>query len=149
MTRMDFWSGLGVSALSVALIAWIIPTYGGSGFSFGLPPQLLATLGAWLMLGCALALSAVSGFKLWQAGEPLVQRPNGSSLWEQTWPFLYVFVFILLAIYLPLTWLAPALIGLLLLLLGERRWHVIALSAAIPTAGLYILTVYLMRIGVV
>lgn len=147
--RKNFWSGLGVSLFSLLLLSWIIPTWGGRGFSFGLPPQLLATLGAWLMLGCAAALTLTSAIALKRGGVPFVTQPRLDHLWHQFWPFLYVFAFILLAIRFPLTWIAPVLIGLLLLILGERRWLVIVLSAAIPTAGLYVLTAHLMRIGVV
>ncbi|QJQ94160.1 MULTISPECIES: hypothetical protein [Halomonadaceae] len=149
MIRMNFWSGLGVSLLALVLLAWIIPLYGGSGAAFGLPPQLLATLGAWLMLGCALALTVLSGIQLRRSQEPLFNMPGAEQLWQLLWPFLYVLTFILLSILLPLTYIAPLLIGALLLILGERRWYVLTLSAMLPTAGLYVLTVYLMRIGVV
>ena len=149
MTRMDFWSGLAVSALALVLIIWIIPQYGGSGASFGLPPQLLATLGAWLMLICAAALSTVSAIKLWRAGESPAHLPQVSQLWHMLWPFLYVLGFIVLVDRFPLTWVAPLLIGGLLLILGERRWYVVGLVSAVPTAGLYVLTAHLMRIGVV
>ncbi|MBF8224155.1 hypothetical protein IHD13_16005 [Halomonas sp. 328] len=149
MTRKNFWSGLGVSAVALLLLTWVIPTYGGGGFSFGLPPQLLATLGAWLMLACALALTLVSAIVLRRDGEPFIALPGLDHLWHQTWPFLYVLAFIVLIDRFPLTWVAPALIAGLLLILGERRWHVVALTAALPTAGLYGLTAHLMRIGVV
>ncbi|PMR77115.1 hypothetical protein [Billgrantia endophytica] len=147
--RKNFWSGLGVATVSVVLITWIIPTYGGSGFAFGLPPQLLATLGAWLMLACAAALSIVSFITLKRDGKPLIAFPEFGHFWHQTWPFLYVLAFIVLVDRFPLTWTAPFMIGALLLILGERRWHVVVLSSIIPAAGLYGLTAHLMRIGVV
>lgn len=149
MHRKNFWSGLGVSLVALLLITWVIPTWGGRGAAFGLPPQLLATLGAWLMLACAVALTLVSAIALKRNGEPFVALPGLGHLWHQAWPFLYVLAFIVALDRLPLTWVAPALIAGLLLILGERRWHVVALTAAIPTAGLYGLTVHLMRIGVV
>jgi hypothetical protein len=149
MSRKNFWSGLGVAAIAVLLLAWVIPTWGGRGFAVGMHPRTLATLGAWVILGCALLLSLVSAFTLWRAGEPFVARPDLLGLWHQTWPFLYVLAFIMAIDRLPLTWVAPALIAGLLLLLGERRWYVLLLTAAIPTASLYGLTVHLMRIGVV
>lgn len=146
---MNFWSGLGVAAVAVLLLAWVIPTWGGRGFAIGMHPRTLATLGAWVMLVCALGLSLLSAIILLRTREPFVVRPELINLWHQLWPFLYVLAFIVAINYLPLTWVAPALIAGLLLILGERRWHVLALTAAIPTGGLYVLTVYLMRIGVV
>ena len=149
MPRKNFWSGLGVTALAVALLTWIIPQYGGSGFAFGLQPQRLASLGAWLILICAVTLTLVSAIALKRRGEPFIAFSDAGHLWHLTWPFLYVLGFIALIDRFPLTWIAPAMIGGLLLLLGERRWYVVLLTAAIPTAGLYGLTVHLMRIGVV
>nr|WP_163501239.1 hypothetical protein [Halomonas socia] len=149
MARMDFWSGAVVSALALALIIWVIPTYGGGGAAFGLPPQLLASLGAWLMLICAAALSLVSAVKLWRAGESPIQLPSGSHLWHMLWPFLYVLGFIFLVDRFPLTWIAPLLIGALLVILGERRWYLVLPVAVVPALGLYVLTAHLMRIGVV
>ncbi|SDM80008.1 hypothetical protein SAMN05192555_1202 [Franzmannia pantelleriensis] len=146
---MDFWSGLAVSVLALALLTWIIPEYGGSGASFGLPPQLLASLGAWLMLICAAALCAVSAVKLWRIGEPPIRLPGASHLWHLLWPFLYVLGFILLVDRFPLTWVAPLLIGGLLLIFGERRWYLLLPVAVVPALGLYVLTAHLMRIGVV
>ncbi|MFB9147472.1 hypothetical protein ACFFU2_13225 [Halomonas alkalicola] len=147
--RKNFWSGLGVAAVAVLLLTWVIPTWGGRGFAVGMHPRTLATLGAWVMLVCALALSLLSAIALLRTREPFVARPDLAGLWHQTWPFLYVLAFIVAIDRLPLTWVAPAMIAGLLLILGERRWHVLALTAAIPTGGLYVLTVHLMRIGVV
>ncbi|APX94663.1 hypothetical protein BWR19_18010 [Halomonas sp. 1513] len=149
MTRMDFWSGLAVSALALTLITWIIPQYGGSGASFGLPPQLLATLGAWLMLLCAAALSVVSAVKLWRSAESPIRLPGAGHLLHLLWPFLYVLGFIFLIDRFPLTWIAPLLIGVLLVILGERRWYMVLPVAVVPALGLYVLTAHLMRIGVV
>lgn len=149
MPRKNFWSGVGVAAVAAFLLAWVIPTFGGRGFAIGMPPKALATLGAWLMLGCAGLLILVSAIALKRAREPFFALPSFGHLWHQTWPFLYVLGFILLIDRFPLTWVAPLLIGGLLLLLGERRWHVVLLTATIPAAGLYGLTAHLMRIGVV
>lgn len=149
MLRINLWSGLAVVLLSINLLVWIIPTYGGGGFSFGLPPQLVATIGTWIMLISASALVVLSAATLFRNKEAPFSTPNLIEIWHQTWPFLYVLFFILLAIYIPLTWIAPLLIGGLLFILGERRWLVYLICTLTPTAGLYVLTVYLMRIGVV
>lgn len=149
MLRINLWSGLAVVLLSINLLVWIIPTYGGGGFSFGLPPQLVATIGTWIMLISASALVVLSAVTLFRNKETPFSTPNLIEIWHQTWPFLYVLLFILLAIYIPLTWIAPLLIGGLLFILGERRWLVYLICTLTPTAGLYVLTVYLMRIGVV
>ncbi|AVI61679.1 hypothetical protein [Halomonas sp. GFAJ-1] len=147
--RKNLWSGLGVTLLSCWLLIWIIPRYGGSGMAFGMHPQRLATLGAWVMLLCAAALAFVSLIQLKKSRAPLFKLPPLSNVWHQSWPFCYVLLFIGLATFIPLTWLAPFIVGTLVALLGERRWYVILLAAAIPTAALYLLTVHLMRIGVV
>lgn len=117
--------------------------------AFGMHPQRLATLGAWVMLLCAATLAVASFIQLKKQRASLFQLPPLTDAWHQTWPFLYVLFFILLATFLPLTWLAPFILGTLVALLGERRWYVVLLTAAIPTTALYVLTVHLMRIGVV
>lgn len=117
--------------------------------AFGMHPQRLATLGAWVMLLSAIALTLFSVIQLRKQRITLFASPSLAVIWHQLWPFLYVLLFIGLAIYLPLTWLAPFIVGALVMLLGERRWYVVALAAAIPTMALYLLTVHLMRIGVV
>ncbi|MFQ3790026.1 hypothetical protein [Halomonas sp. A29] len=146
---MNFWSGLGVTAIAGLLLVWIIPAYGGRGFAVGMHPRTLATLGAWVMLACAAALALLSAVALIRQRQPFARLPEIGHLWHQTWPFLYVLGFIVLVDRFPLTWVAPALIAGLLLILGERRWHVVVLTAAIPAACLYVLTAHLMRIGVV
>nr|WP_228575815.1 hypothetical protein [Halomonas sp.] len=146
---MNFWSGLGVAAVAVLLLAWIVPTYGGRGFAVGMHPRTLATLGAWVMLVCASVLSLLSAIVLIRQRQPFFRLPEPGHLWHQTWPFLFVLGFIVLVDRFPLTWVAPFLIGSLLVILGERRWYVVVLTAVIPAAGLYGLTAHLMRIGVV
>nr|WP_290826982.1 hypothetical protein [Halomonas sp.] len=149
MLRKNVWSGLGVTLITCWLLVWLIPRYGGSGMAFGMHPQRLATLGAWVMLVCAVTLTLISFIQLRKQQTPLFASPSFAVIWHQFWPFLYVLFFIGLAIYLPLTWLAPFIVGALVMLLGERRWYVVALVAAVPTLALYLLTVHLMRIGVV
>ncbi|GGC95175.1 hypothetical protein GCM10011382_27030 [Vreelandella lutescens] len=149
LQRRNVWSGIGVALVAGWLLIWLIPRYGGSGMAFGMHPQRLATLGAWVMLACAATLAVVSFIRLKQQHAPLFQSIPLGALWYQVWPFLYVLLFIILAAYLPLTWLAPFIIGCLLALLGEHRWYVLLGASAIPTAALYLLTVHLMRIGVV
>ena len=149
MLRINFWSGLAVIIFSITLLTWIIPTFGGGGFSFGLPPQLVATIGTWIMLLSATSLVVLSAVTMVRHKHPFIVGVNLGEIWHQVWPFLYVLFFIVLAIYLPLTWIAPLLIAGLLFILDERRWHIYLICSVTPTAGLYILTVYLMRIGVV
>lgn len=149
MLRINFWSGLATTAFAVLLLTWVIPQYGGGGFSFGLPPQLVATVGAWVMLLFAALLVVVSCVQLYRSRESVVSWVGLEELWHHVWPFLYVLLFIVLAIYFPLTWIAPFLIGILMFILGERRWLIYLICTGVPTLGLYILTVYLMRIGVV
>ncbi|MCE8021643.1 hypothetical protein HOP51_16225 [Halomonas sp. MCCC 1A11036] len=147
--RMNFWSGLGVATFAVLLLTWVVPHYGGRGFAVGMHPRTLATLGAWIMLVCALALVLLSAIALIRQRLPFFRLPKPGYLWHQTWPFLFVLAFIVLVDRFPLTWVAPFLIGSLLLVLGERRWYVVLLTAMIPAIGLYGLTAHLMRIGVV
>lgn len=147
--RTNLWTGITCVAFAVTLLVWIIPEYGGGGFAFGLPPQLVATIGAWVMLVFAAGLAVQSLVALLRQGAPLVLLPGLSALWHHVWPFVYVLAFIVAAAFLPLTWIAPLLIGCLLFMLGERRWPVFLVATLAPTAGLYVLTVYLMKIGVV
>ncbi|MDR5907717.1 hypothetical protein, partial [Franzmannia qiaohouensis] len=145
MIRTNFWSGLGTALLAVVLLAWLIPTYGGSGAAFGLPPQLLASLGAWLILGCSITLALISAVALLRRSAPFIVMPDVGHLWHMLWPFLYVLVFIFLVDRFPLTWIAPLLIGALLVILGERRWYLVLPVAIVPALGLYVLTAHLMR----
>lgn len=149
MMRINFWSGLATTVFSVLLLTWVIPQYGGGGFSFGLPPQLVASIGAWVILLFAGLLVVTSLINMKKAKEPVIVGVSLAELWHHVWPFLYVLIFICLAIFFPLTWIAPFLIGFLLFILGERRWTIYLICTGLPTLGLYILTVYLMRIGVV
>ncbi|PAU77179.1 hypothetical protein [Halomonas salipaludis] len=149
MIRTNFWSGLGTALLAVVLLAWLIPTYGGGGFAIGMQPQRLATLGAWLILGCSITLALISAVALLRRSAPFIVMPNVGQLWHMLWPFLYVLGFIVLVDRFPLTWVAPLLIGGLLLILGERRWYLLLPVAVVPALGLYVLTAHLMRIGVV
>ncbi|MFN3984384.1 MAG: hypothetical protein ACK4KV_02790 [Rhodocyclaceae bacterium] len=147
--RINLWTGVVCVVFAVTLLAWVVPEHGGGGFAYGLPPQLVATIGAWVMLVFALGLTLQSLIGLLRLRAPLVVVPGLGALWHHIWPFAYVLAFIVAAAYLPLTWIAPLLIGCLLFMLGERRWPVLVLATLGPTAGLYVLTVYLMKIGVV
>lgn len=147
--KTNFWTGTFSAIFALTLLLWVIPKYGGGGFSHGLPPQLVATIGAWVMLIFALSLCVQSLIVLVRTRVKLATVPAIGEIWRQVWPFLYTLFFIIAATKLPLTWIGPALIFGLLLILGERRWLVLLLTSVLPSIALYVLTVYLMKIGVV
>ncbi len=147
--KANFWTGAVSAVFASSLLVWVIPQYGGGGFSHGLPPQLVATIGAWIMLIFALFLCIQSLVTIWRQKSKIASAPSLKETWHQIWPFLYVLVFIFAATMLPLTWVGAFLIFGLLWILNERRWLILITVSALPPLALYVLTVHLMKIGVV
>lgn len=148
-SKTNFWTGVFSAIFALVLLLWVIPKYGGGGFSHGLPPQLVATIGAWVILIFALSLCVQSLMVLFRNREKIATFPAFSEIWHQIWPFIYTLFFIIAATKLPLTFIGPILIFGLLLILGERRKLILFLTSILPSLALYILTVHLMKIGVV
>lgn len=148
--RHNFWSGLVVVVFSIVALAWIIPAYAGRATFASMPPDLLPRIAAWIMLISGLCVVATSVLELRRvrAGIFNFQIDRGA-LWWSLWPFLYVAACIWVMNYVKVIYVGAPMIAVMLILLGERRPLHIAGYAIIPVVGVYLLAVYLMRIGVV
>lgn len=150
MQRSDFWSGLSVAFFGLLALFWIIPNYAGSNPFAQMPPGLVPSIAAWIMVLCG-AIVAIGGLVgMVRARIPAVTtRIDWRALAWAAWPFLYVAVAVWFMSFIKITWFGPVLIGGMLILLGERRWYMVLGCSVVPVALLYVLSVYLMRIGVV
>ena len=150
MPRSDFWSGVAVAGFGLLALFWMIPNYAGTNPFAQMPPGLVPSIGAWLMVVCG-GIVAVKG--LVQMLRDRVGPLTGDLHWDAVawaaWPFAYVAVAIWFMTFIKLTWFGPILIGVMLFLLGERRWYMILGCSVVPVVLLYILSVYMMRVGVV
>lgn len=149
MHKSSFWSGVVVMAVAILALVWLIPGYAGAPSRRGMPPDLLPRIGAWLMLLSGAGVTIVSGLRATRTGGLLPTGFPARELWASAWPFLYVAAAIVAMTQVKITWLGGPMILGLLLLLGERRPLVLAICAAAPVGMLYVLSVHLMRIGVV
>ena len=150
MPRSDFWSGLVVAAFGLLALLWMIPNYAGSNPFAQMPPGLVPSIAAWFMIICG-AIVALGGLigMLRDGLAPITREISWAAIGWALWPFLYVAVAIWFMTFIKITWFGAVLIGGMLLLLGERRWYVILGCSVVPVVLLYILSVYMMRIGVV
>lgn len=150
MPRSDFWSGLVVAGFGALALLWMIPNYAGTNPFAQMPPGLVPSLGAWLMIICGVIV-ALKGLvaMLRQGVAPITGDLHWGAIGWAAWPFLYVAVAIWFMTFIKLTWFGAFLIGGMLILLGERRWYMILGCSIVPVALLYILSVYMMRVGVV
>lgn len=150
MPRSDFWSGLAVATFGLVTLLWMIPNYAGTNPFAQMPPGLVPSIAAWLMIVCGGIVSVGGLIRLLQDRVvPLSTDINWRAIGWTVWPFLYVGAAIWLMSFVKITWLGAFLIAGMLLLLGERRWWMILGCSVAPVAVLYVLSVYLMRIGVV
>ncbi|MDD7973085.1 hypothetical protein [Roseinatronobacter alkalisoli] len=150
MPRSDFWSGLVVAAFGLLALLWMIPNYAGSNPFAQMPPELVPGIGAWLMVLCGTIIAAKGLFQMVRAriGPVTADLHWGAVAWA-AWPFAYVAVAIWFMSFIKITWFGAFLIGGMLILLGERRWYIILGCSVVPVVLLYILSVYMMRVGVV
>lgn len=150
MPRSDFWSGLAVVAFGLLALLWMIPNYAGTNPFAQMPPGLVPSIAAWLMIVCGGIVSVGGLIRLLQDRvAPFSADLDWRAIGWTAWPFLYVAAAIWVMSFVKITWLGAFLIGGMLLLLGERRWWMILGCSVAPVAVLYVLSVYLMRIGVV
>ncbi|TVS00552.1 MAG: hypothetical protein EA407_14350 [Rhodobacteraceae bacterium] len=150
MQRSDFWSGLAVVAFGLLALFWMIPNYAGSNPFAQMPPGLVPSIGAWFMVICGGIVAAKSLIQMIAARiPPFVGDLHWDAVAWAAWPFAYVAVAIWFMTFIKLTWFGPFLIGGMLFLLGERRWYMLLGCSIVPVVLLYILSVYLMRVGVV
>lgn len=150
MHRLDFWSGIGVSFFGILALVWIIPNYAGSNPLAQMPPGLVPSIAAWIMILCGGIVAAGGLVRMLRAGMPLATASVDwrAAAWA-SWPFLYVAVAIWFMSFIKITWFGAFLIGGMLILLGERRWLMVLGCSVVPVLLLYLLSVYLMRVGVV
>ncbi len=150
MPRSDFWSGLVVTGFGVLALGWMIPGYAGVNPFAQMPPSLVPSIGAWIMVvfGGIATLSALG--RMIAARQTLLTREiDWRAVGWVVWPFVYVAAGVWVMLYVKITWVGGFFIAGMLVLLGERRWWMILLCSAAPVGLLYILSVYLMRVGVV
>ncbi|MGY6704676.1 hypothetical protein [Roseinatronobacter sp.] len=150
MPRSDFWSGLAVAAFGLLALLWMIPNYAGSNPFAQMPPELVPGIGAWLMVICG-GIIAVKGLvQLLRERLTLVTTElSWAAIGWAAWPFVYVGVAIWFMSFIKITWFGAFLIAGMLILLGERRWYMILGCSVVPVVLLYVLSVYMMRVGVV
>ena len=150
MPRSDFWSGLAVVAFGLLALVWMIPNYAGSNPFAQMPPELVPSIAAWIMVVCG-GIVAAGGLiaMLRDRTLPFSADINWRAIGWAAWPFAYVGLGIWLLTMFKITWVGAFLIAGMLLLLGERRWWMILGCSVLPVALLYVLSVYLMRVGVV
>ena len=150
MPRSDFWSGLAVAAFGLLALVWVIPNYAGANPLAQMPPGLVPSIAAWLMIVCGAIVSVGGLFRMLRDGVfPVTAEIDWRAIGWAAWPFLYVGAAIWVMSFVKITWFGAFLIGGMLFLLGERRWWMILGCSVAPVAVLYGLSVYLMRIGVV
>ena len=151
MPRSDFWSGLVVAAFGVLALVWAIPNYAGSNPFAQMPPELVPSIAAWVMVVCGGVVAAGGLVRLLRERlAPVTAEIDWRGVGWSLWPFLYVGAVIwVMSLGVKITWMGPFLIAGMLVLLGERRWWMVLGCSVVPVALLYVLSVYLMRIGVV
>ena len=150
MPRSDFWSGLVVAAFGLLALLWMIPNYAGGNPFAQMPPGLVPSIAAWAMIICGGVVAAGGLLGMLRDGQlPVTTEINWRAIGWALWPFLYVGVAIWFMTFIKITWFGAFLIGGMLILLGERRWWMILMCSVVPVVLLYILSVYLMRVGVV
>ena len=150
MPRSDFWSGLVVAFIGLLALLWMIPNYAGSNPFARMPPGLVPGIGAWLMVVCGGIVAIKGVVQMRRDNLPMVTTQlNWGAVGWAAWPFAYVAVAIWFMSFIKITWFGAFLIAGMLMLLGERRWYMILGCSVVPVALLYVLSVYLMRVGVV
>jgi len=150
MHRQSFWSGIIVVGFALLALYWVIPVYAGRAMVRGMPPDLLPRIAAWIMLISGVIVVANAVVQMRRTGEAFTStQVDWGSLGWSAWPFVYVAFAVWLATMFKVTYIGAPIIAGMLILLGERRWQVVIPCAIGPPVALYILSVYMMRIGVV
>ena len=139
-----------MASFGLLALLWMIPNYAGSNPFAQMPPGLVPSIAAWIMIVCGgiVALGGLVGM-LRGGLTPVSTEVNWRAIGWALWPFVYVGGAIWFMTFIKITWFGAILIAGMLVILGERRWYVILVCSAAPVALLYVLSVYLMRIGVV
>lgn len=150
MVRKNFWSGIAVASFAVLALTWIIPNYAGTNPFAQMPPDLVPSIAAWIMLICGVIITSGAVIEMIRSGQqPITTDIDWLGLGWALWPFVYVGVAVYFLSLFKITYIGIPLIAGLLLLLGERRWYMLLGCSVVPIFLLYVLSVYMMRIGVV
>jgi len=150
MARQSFWSGLVVMVFAALCLTWIIPNYAGVNPLAQMPPDLVPNIASWIMLLSAGVVVIKSVIEMRAKGEALVNLDiDWRGLGWAAWPFFYVAAAIFVLMHVKLTYAGAPIIALMLVLLGERRWYILLGCSVVPVVLLYVLSVYMMRVGVV
>jgi ABC-type xylose transport system permease subunit len=150
MARQSFWSGLVVMVFAALCLTWIIPNYAGVNPLAQMPPDLVPNIASWIMLLSAGVVVTKSIFEMVEKRQsPVNTEINWRAFGWAAWPFLYVAAAIYVLMHVKLTYAGAPIIALMLFLLGERRWYILLGCSVVPVVLLYILSVYMMRVGVV
>ena len=148
--RTNFWTGLIVTGFALFALLWIIPTQAGQSLMAGMPPDLLPRLAMYLTLisGAIVTLDAFR--KMLREGvAPVTLNLDWPLIAWALWPIGFVALVMFVLSMFKMTYVGPVFLAVFMMLLGERRWHVILACSTIPVLLLYGLSVYLMRVGVV
>jgi len=144
MDKADLIGGAGLALLGVLMIFVIIPLSTEEGMYFGLSPTFFPTLLTTFLTACALGLVAQSLFRLRRHA---ISRPVPISGWN----LLMFLVAVGLALsgiiaidYFGILIGGPALIGALMIFLGERNPLRIGLTATVPVGLIYLLAIYVL-----
>ncbi len=150
MARQNFWSGLIVMSFAAICLVWVIPNYAGVNPLAQMPPDLVPNIASWIMLLSAGVVVIKAAIQMAQKREaPVNLDLNWRAIGWASWPFVYVAGAIYVLMHFKLTHAGVPLIAIMLFLLGERRWYILLGCSVVPVVLLYILSVYLMRVGVV
>lgn len=150
MPRHSFWSGLAVIGFALLALNWIIPNYAGVNPFAQMPPDLVPRIASWIMLVSGIVVVVQASVQMARTGQkPVTFDIDWPDLGWKLWPFAYVAVGIWFLTFLKVTYVGAPLIAGMLFLLGERRWYIIIGCSVAPVVLLYVLSVYLMRVGVI
>ena len=146
MDKLDLYAGVILTVTGLALVFFIIPMHTREGMFFGLPPTFFPQLLAWGMTACAVALTVQSALRLKAQGGS--SRPMPLS-WGTLGMFAILAGTVLVGIVaidnFGMVWGAPALIAVLMLLLGDRNPIRIVATALIPVSFIYYLAIYVLQ----
>lgn len=144
--RIDLLAGLGVTAFSLLLLFWIIPSQTEQGQWHGLAPAFMpnAIAGAMCIAGICLTLQAI--FSKSKPAEDEENLPMGKlELGMTTLAVGIILIGMLATSYLGIWVGGPLMIGALMLFMGQNDWRVILPTATLPVAIVYAVSTYVLR----
>jgi hypothetical protein len=145
MSKADFIGGLGIAIVGLLLIFVIIPMGTEKGAYYGLSPTFFPTVVAAIMTLCAVGLAVQGWLHMRSSTEP---RPIPVRRWNIVMFLLAASISIggVVAIeFFGLVFVAPVLIAVFMLFLGERNLLLIGLTSTLPVALVYLLAANVLR----